>query len=123
MELALAAKRVGAMVIAINTRFRAREVQDILTRSEATHLAYWPGFHGIDFDAILADVETDAELIDARSLPELPDGDGDPDAPWMVFTSLGHDRRAEARRSHAARARRACAQPSPTPSATAPTTP
>ncbi len=56
VELALAAKRVGAMVIAINTRFRAREVQDILTRSEATHLAYWPGFHGIDFDAILADV-------------------------------------------------------------------
>ena len=89
VELALAAKRVGAMVIAINTRFRAREVQDILTRSEATHLAYWPGFHGIDFDAILADVETDAELIDARSLPDLPDGDGDPDAPWMVFTSSG----------------------------------
>ena len=54
MELALAAKRVGAMVIAINTRFRAREVRDILTRSEATHLACWPGFHGIDFDAILA---------------------------------------------------------------------
>ena len=33
VELALAAKRVGAMVIAINTRFRSR-VQDILTRSD-----------------------------------------------------------------------------------------
>ena len=90
VELALAAKRVGAMVIAVNTRFRAREVQDILTRSEAKALAYWPGFHGIDFDAILADVETEAQLIDARSLPSGEDEDAsDPEAPWMVFTSSG----------------------------------
>ena len=76
-------------MIAINTRFRAHEVQDILRRSEATHLAYWPGFHGIDFDAILAEVDADVELIDARSLPDLETRDGDPDAPWMVFTSSG----------------------------------
>jgi fatty-acyl-CoA synthase len=88
-RLALAAKARSEPVIAINTRFRAHEVQDILRRGEATHLAYWPGFHGIDFDAILADIDADVELIDARALPELETGDGDPDAPWMIFTSSG----------------------------------
>jgi fatty-acyl-CoA synthase len=58
VELALHAKRRGAVVIAINTRSRAHEVSDILRRSEASSVAYWPGFHGIDFDGIFADVET-----------------------------------------------------------------
>jgi len=33
----LAAKAVGAMVIAVNMRFHEREVRDILERSEARH--------------------------------------------------------------------------------------
>ena len=82
VQLALDAKARGDLVIAINTRFRAREVQDILTRSGATHLACLPG-NGQD--AIQADVE----LIDASDLGDLEAGDGDPDAPWMVFTSSG----------------------------------
>ena len=90
VRVALAAKRAGALVIAINTRFRAHEVQDILTRSEASKLVYWPGFHGIDFDAILAEVDTGAELIDARALPDFEGEDAsDPALPWMVFTSSG----------------------------------
>lgn len=75
VELALAAKAVGAMVIAVNTRFHAREVEDILRRSEATHLAG----EGVGLAGI--------EPIGPDD--PLPSGDGDPDAPWMVFTSSG----------------------------------
>jgi fatty-acyl-CoA synthase len=75
VELALAAKAVGAMVIAVNTRFHRREVEDILARSGVTHIAA----DGAGFDGI--------ETIDPDA--ELPTGGGDPDAPWMVFTSSG----------------------------------
>jgi fatty-acyl-CoA synthase len=56
----LAAIRLGAMTVAVNTRFKSAELEDILNRSGATVLLYWPGFLGIDFDAILADVHADA---------------------------------------------------------------
>jgi fatty-acyl-CoA synthase len=56
----LAAARLGAATMAVNTRFRSAEVEDILFRSGAKTLVYWPGFLGIDFDAILADVNADA---------------------------------------------------------------
>jgi fatty-acyl-CoA synthase len=72
VELALAAKAVGAMVIAVNTRLHEREVQDILERSGATHIASAGETFGLP------------AVDDA-----LPAGDGDPDAPWMVFTSSG----------------------------------
>ena len=72
VELALAAKAVGAMCIAINTRFHEREVADILERSGATHIA------------------GAGETFGLPGVDELPTpGDGDPDAPWMVFTSSG----------------------------------
>jgi fatty-acyl-CoA synthase len=57
----LACARIGALTLAVNTRFRARELADVLGRGRADWLVYWPGFKGIDFDAILADVPT--ELI------------------------------------------------------------
>src|SRR4051794_2947392 len=63
------------MVIAVNTRFHEREVRDILERSAATHLAC----RGED--------DFGLELIGPDD--ELPTGPGDPDAPWMVFTSSG----------------------------------
>jgi fatty-acyl-CoA synthase len=56
----LAASRIGAMTLAVNTRFKSAELEDILTRSGATVLLYWPRFLGINFDAILADVHPDA---------------------------------------------------------------
>src|SRR5689334_8786535 len=40
-DLHFALARLGALTVAINTRFRAAEVQDILTRSEASLLAVW----------------------------------------------------------------------------------
>jgi fatty-acyl-CoA synthase len=58
--LFLAAARLGVLTVAVNTRFRSNEVADILGRSRAKALALWPGFKGIDFPAILAEVPKDA---------------------------------------------------------------
>jgi fatty-acyl-CoA synthase len=50
----LACARIGAIAVSVNTRFRSHEVADILGRSGARVLLYWPGFKGIDFASILA---------------------------------------------------------------------
>jgi fatty-acyl-CoA synthase len=52
----LACARIGALVLAVNTRFRARELADVLGRGRADWLVYWPDFKDIRYDAILADV-------------------------------------------------------------------
>ena len=56
----LGAARLGAIAVAVNTRFRAVEVADIVRRSDAKVLALWPGFRGIAFLDILGDIEPDA---------------------------------------------------------------
>ena len=58
--LALACARLGAVVVSINTRFKAVEVADLVERSGASMLVLWPGFKDIDFNAILHDIEPDA---------------------------------------------------------------
>jgi len=45
--------RIGAIALATNTRFRSAEMEDILGRSGAKALVYWPAFRGIDFSHIL----------------------------------------------------------------------
>jgi len=55
-----ACARLGAIVVAVNTRFRSSEVADIVGRSRAKVLVYWPGFRGIDFEGILNDAGADA---------------------------------------------------------------
>ncbi len=50
-----AAARLGAIVVAVNTRFRSHEIADIVGRSGARVLIYWPDYRGIDFDGILRD--------------------------------------------------------------------
>jgi fatty-acyl-CoA synthase len=60
LELFFACARLKAIVVAVNTRFRAHEVEDIVGRSGAKALVMWPGFKGIDFPAILAEVDRDA---------------------------------------------------------------
>ena len=55
--LTLACARLGAIAVAVNTRFRSSEVGDIIGRSGATVLALWPGFKAIDFVAILGEVD------------------------------------------------------------------
>src|SRR5580698_10005658 len=55
--LYFACARLGAIAVAVNTRYRAVEVADIVGRSGAKVLACAPGFRQIDFLSILADVE------------------------------------------------------------------
>ncbi len=55
--LYFACARLGAIAVAVNTRYRAVEVADIVGRSGARVLACAPGFRRIDFLSILAEVE------------------------------------------------------------------
>jgi fatty-acyl-CoA synthase len=55
----LACARIGTLTLAVNTRFRARELADVLGRARADWLLYWPGFKDIGFDAILQDIPAD----------------------------------------------------------------
>jgi fatty-acyl-CoA synthase len=86
VEAALAARHRGALVIAVNTRFRAREVQDILRRSEATAIVVSPKLR----DEL---AQVDAPALEHVLAPGELSADGpdrsDPDAPWLVFTSSG----------------------------------
>src|SRR6195256_1399992 len=52
-----ACARLGAIAVAVNTRYRAVEVADIVGRSGAKVLACAPGFRRIVFLSILADIE------------------------------------------------------------------
>jgi len=58
--LYFACTRLGAIAVAVNTRFRAVEVADIVGRSGAKVLACAPGFRRIDFLSILAGVDPHA---------------------------------------------------------------
>ena len=60
LQLYFALGRLGAVAVAVNTRFRALEVADILARSNARALAIWPGFKDIDFRALLAELDPSA---------------------------------------------------------------
>ncbi len=55
--IAFACARLGAIAVAVNTRFRSAEIADIVARSGARILVLWPGFRQIDFTAILAAVD------------------------------------------------------------------
>jgi fatty-acyl-CoA synthase len=54
--LCFALARLGAIAVAVNTRYRSMEVEDIVGRSGAKVLVLWPGFKGIDFIEILEGV-------------------------------------------------------------------
>lgn len=59
-----ACAQLGAIAVSVNTRFRAHELADILRRSRAKVLVFWPGFKGIDFAGVL-------DACDAASLEHL----------------------------------------------------
>jgi|FEC22Drversion2_1045045.scaffolds.fasta_scaffold00883_6 fatty-acyl-CoA synthase len=58
--LYFACARLGAIGVAVNTRYRAVEVADIVGRSGAKVLACAPAFRRIDFLSILAGIEPEA---------------------------------------------------------------
>lgn len=75
--LYFACARLGAIAVAVNTRYRAVEVSDIVGRSGAKVLACAPGFRRIDFLSILAEIEpaaleTLAAVITVGEAPETP---------------------------------------------------
>ncbi len=55
--LFVAAARIGAIAVMVNTRYRSAEVADIVGRSGAKALFLWPDFRGIDFPAILDGID------------------------------------------------------------------
>ncbi len=57
LTLYFACARLGAVAVAVNTRYRAAEIGDIIGRCGAKILVLWPEFRGIDFPAILADAD------------------------------------------------------------------
>lgn len=78
MTLYFACARLGAIAVAVNTRFRAGEVGDIVGRSGAKVLVLWPDFRGIDFPGILADVDPEA-LRRLETVIVYTEGDETPD--------------------------------------------
>ncbi|MGO4393970.1 AMP-binding protein [Variovorax sp. M-6] len=115
LALVFAAARVGASLVAVNTRYRASELEHILQKSGARMLVLELGFRKIDFPEVLRDVNPDAVrslqrvavLGDASELPPLilgkptvafdparhtgaaPPAPLDPDALAMLFTTSG----------------------------------
>ena len=57
LALLFAAARVGALIAAVNTRYRAADVAHVVGLSGAKLLVLEPGFRAIDFPAILAGVD------------------------------------------------------------------
>lgn len=57
LALMLGISRVGAVTVAVNTRYRTAELQHILSASGARMLVMQPGFRKIDFQALLEDLE------------------------------------------------------------------
>ena len=64
LMLLFALAKIGATLVAVNTKYRAHELQYILTNSQATTLILQLSFKKIDFAAVIKDV-------DARALPNL----------------------------------------------------
>ena len=81
LALLFAAARIGAIVAAVNTRYRAADVAHVVGLSAAKMLVLEPGFRSIDFPAILAGLEP-------ASVPQLKKiaivGAGDVASHWPV---------------------------------------
>ena len=81
LELFFACAQLGAIAVAVNTRFRSSEVGDLLKRSGSKILVFWPNFIGINFHKILGEIDTEClttiETVitygktDARPLGEI----------------------------------------------------
>jgi fatty-acyl-CoA synthase len=106
--------RLGATVVAVNTRFRSHELEYILERSGARFLVMQAGFHRIDFGGVLSEVDAGAltaletiVMLDADAShqqllgrpvlhfdPSAADADAAPDRedakrPAIMFTTSG----------------------------------
>lgn len=112
LALLFAAARLGAVVAAVNTRYRSAEVAHLLRLSGAKLMVVEAAFRSIDFAAILADVAKDEVPVlqqlavvgktaipaqwpsvrfDAfdRSYPPAPPAQEDVDLPVLLYTTSG----------------------------------
>ncbi len=98
--LYFACARLGAIAVAVNTRYRAVEVADIVSRSGAKVLACAPAFRRIDFLSILADISPDAldRLAAIVTIGETPE----PVPPAIVHRRRVQFERLLSRPRHAA---------------------
>ncbi|PSF11936.1 acyl-CoA synthetase [Marinobacter fuscus] len=75
LALMLGLSRIGAVLVAVNTRYRTEELQHILSLSGARILIMQPRFRNIDFQALLQDLKPhtlpDLEAIAVLD-PEMP---------------------------------------------------
>jgi fatty-acyl-CoA synthase len=79
LALMLGLSRLGAVLVAVNTRYRTAELQHILSASGARMLIMQPHFRKIDFQALLEQLEPDtvpdldviAVLEPASEMPKL----------------------------------------------------
>jgi fatty-acyl-CoA synthase len=81
LALFFGAARLGAAIVAINTRYRASELAHVLERSGARLLVVQHNFRRIDFPAVLADVESSA----ARSVERVAVVDADAATPSRIL--------------------------------------
>lgn len=91
VTLYLACARLGAIAVAVNTRYRASEVGDIIGRSGAKILVLWPDFRGIDFPGILADVDPQA-LSKLEAVIVYSEGGEAPALPLTGVRTVAWDR-------------------------------
>lgn len=112
IALLFAAARLGAIVAAVNTRYRSAEVAHLLKVSGAKLMVVEAAFRAIDFGAILADIAKDevpalkelavvgADTIAARwpcvrfdgfdrTYPPAPPPQYDADLPVLLYTTSG----------------------------------
>ncbi|MCP3374118.1 AMP-binding protein [Bradyrhizobium cajani] len=112
VALLFAAARCGAVVAAVNTRYRSAEVAHLLRVSGARLMVVEAAFRSIDFAAILADVAKDevpalqklavvgADALSAqwpcvrfdafdRPYPPAPPAQDDVDLPVLLYTTSG----------------------------------
>ena len=104
LVLFFACTRLAAVVVAVNTRFRSAEIEDILRRSGCRVLVMCPGFKGIDFRGILADVDSGAletvvtigesdtggiRYADLEAHAPLARDEATPESPCIIFTTSG----------------------------------
>ena len=79
----LACCRLGAIATAVNTRFRAHEVADIVARSGARLMLLWPAFPNVDFLAILGAIAAEA-LAGLETVVLYDEGDPAPALPAAI---------------------------------------
>lgn len=91
LSIFFACARLGATCVAVNTRFKSHELSDIVRRSRCRMLVYWPGFRGIDFDAIVDACEAGA-LESLETVIAYTEDDAEPEPtlglPMVTYSSL-----------------------------------